>query len=434
MTNPVKRQLPFSGPLDSEVINRSLEDFSESLKDVREEVEEIDSELSRRRLDQALSNQGSVFSSRRRERDVELASELVDIKGTSTSQDQFFSFFDTEFVHFEVHDGGNTEGYPVNRRCRVDAKFGQVTPPFNGIKSMFWTPGVGDDETVVMPEVSVSYEELSSQAADIIETTDGRNAFDSSSNDPYLIRAVYPLDSDVAEAKFNVNIVVPQTIITQANSLTVEMAPELRCGITGINYSDSALIATTSIPGMPTINDNNPLYDAPPQRFFFDTVSVVSLQIQLTSKHFVVENGRKVFYLGFREVGLYLVEFDQTWTNNPGGFTNNGVIVKLEIPQVSGITPDSTYFDTIEIIETSPELADGLAPTGTPVGTNTGVHVMVFEDDTLGSVAFDSVTGSFPYTVTGSRDHLWLAIELDRNNATGDVPVLEGLHVEYTTK
>lgn len=435
MAEPIKRQLSYRGPLDSASVNRSLEDFSETLKSLKASLEDIDSELSRRRIDESLGNQDSVFAARDKETALELASVLSSIKGTDTTQSQFFSFFDAKNVHYEVEDGiGGSDGYPVSRRCRADTKFGQVTPPFNGIRSMFWSAGVGEDESVILPSASVGYEEISSQAADFVEATDGRNALDASSRDPYLIRAVYPLDSDVAEAKFNVNIVVPQTIITQANCLTLEPAPELRCGITGVKYSDSALVATTAIPGMDTINNNSPLYDTAPVRYFFDTVSIVSLQVQLSSKHFVVENGRKVFYLGFREVGLYLVEFDQTWTNSPGAFTNNGMFVKLEIPTVAGVTPASTYFDTIEAVDTSGALATGLAPTGTPIGTDTGIRVMVFEDDTVSSVVLDSVGGSFPYTVTGSRDHLWLAIELDRNNATGDVPILTGLHVKYTVK
>lgn len=434
MPNPAKIQFPERGPIVSRDLNKFFEDVKEELARLSEQVEEQQSELSRRRLDEALSRAAGAAASAQRklEEKIKLASEVVDIIDTTTVQTQTHTFFDGDGIHYLVDDGaGNLNGYDINRRCRLESKYGQMSLPINGIKSMFWSPGIDSEESVYMPETAISIEELSSQAADIIETTDARNAFDSTSRDPYLIRAVYPLDSDVTEAIFNVNIKVPQDIVRRANVLSLDPVPDGRCFITGIKYSDSALIATTVIPGLPTINVNNPIYDSTSIRFTFDTIDIVSLQIQIGSKHYEIENGRKVFYVGFRELGLFLVDWDQTWSNTTA-FTNNGFFIKLSIPQVEGIAPSPAYFNSIEEIAINPAVGTSTVPTG----TDTGVRVRIFYDDLLTTAGtWDSISsGPLPFTVPGDTDHVWLAIELDRNNGSGLVPLLTGLEVKYTIK
>ena len=429
----IKRQVPARGPLESHVINQIVEDTQVEVSRIAAKVTETEAELSRRRLDSALSRPAGANGNyqRRWENQVELASELQTIINTSEPQRKVFSFFDSEFVHYKVWDGMTATGYPVSHRCPVDTTYGQVILPYNGFKSLFWSAtGDARSGSLFTPQVTVTRSEMSDVSAARIEASDPRSAFDGSSLDPYLIKAIYDVDTDVEEVRFDINIQVPQAIARQANVLTIEPAPELRCSIAGIQYSPTSVVANTNIPGIPTINDNNPLYDTNPQRFIFNTLFITSLKITLTSKHFSIENGRKVFTLGFREVGLFLVDWDSTWSNSPGSFTNNGLFVKLEIPQVAGITPTNCYFDDIVAVYTNDELAESV----NAAGTSTGVRVMVFEDDTLTPVAFDSVGGTFPYTVSGNRDHLWLAVELDRNNTQGRVPTLDSLVVEYTVK
>lgn len=428
-----KRQVPQRGPLDSSEMNAFIEDVQTEIERVTEIIAETESGLSRRRIDDALSRAAGANGNyqRRHERWVELAAQVPAIIGTSTQQQQIYSFFDTDGVHYIVDDGvGGTTEFPVANRCPVDTKFGQVTLPSNGTKSLFWSATADTEgESLYLPEVRVSYVQQTPVAADKVTASDPRNAFDGSSLDPYLIRAVYPLDADIEEVIFDIYIQVPDKIERRANVLTVEPAPELKCSISQITYSPTAVIPNLPVTGIPTINRNNPISDINPKRWFFPTTNFASLGIRLTSKHYEIENGRKVFYVGFREVGLYLVDWDTTWSNSPGAFTNNGLIVKLEVPKVEGIN-SAGYFDDITAVYTTREMATSVVA----AGTSTGVRVTIFEDDTLGAVAFDSVGGSFPYTVSGNRDHLWMAIELDRNNAAGLVPYLSNLVVNYTIK
>lgn len=429
------RQIPHRGPINSRDINLFMDDVKRELNRLTELVAETESTLNRRRQDDALSRPAGANgnSQRRFEEDVALAAELTNLLTSGGTQRQVFSFFDTQHVHYLVEDGlGGDEDYPVSNRCPIDTTFGEAILPYNGIKSMFWSAN-GDDQTesLFLPAVEATYTETSAVAADKIEASPIRNAVDGSSLDPYLIRAVYDLDTDVEEVSFDVIVQVPQSIVRQANVLTVELAPELRCAIEGIEYSPTSITPNTTLPGLPTINKNNPVYDSKPIRFYFNTVYITSIKLTLTSKHWIVENGRKVFYVGLRELGLFLVDWDQTWTAPAGAvFTNNGFFLKLALPQVAGITPSVVYFDEVDI-RTSPALSTTQT---VGQGTATGIRVRLFEDDTLNVVAADSVGGGFPHTVVADRQHIWLAVELDLNNTSSAVPALKTLIAEYTVR
>lgn len=436
MRNPVRRQIPRRGPISSHDFNETVSEFAEVSARLQESVNETKDQLDRRRIDDALSRGAGAgaWAAAKFDEDLKTADALHAALSASTSVQKRFNFFSADDVHYVVDQGGSDEGYPLNRRLRLDTRYGQVSLPFNGLKSLFWTPSTEDAGEVVLPEIQVSIEDLSSSVGSV-ETNNERNAFDASSLDPYLIRVSYPLDSDVTEAQFNVNVVVPQELSGVANLLTFEPAPELHCNVTSIKYSDSALIGTLEIPGLPTISVNEPLYEVAPQRFFFASIDVLSLQIQLSTKHFVYENGRKVFYLGFREIGLFEVSLDETWSNTGSGvFTNNGILLKLEIPLLSGIAPVAT-FDEIVGLRTTPQVSFAVGSGG----SDTGVRVRIYDDDALSNEIYDSYTdgqisAGSPVTVGSSKTHVWIAIELDRNNLDLVIPVLEGLVMDYTVQ
>lgn len=435
MANVQIRQVPTRGPFGARDFNLFMDNVKTELDRLVEKVTQNEASIDRRRQDDAISRPAGAngSSQRRYEELASLAADLALIVDTATTQRQVFSFFDSQHVHYVIDDGmaGTTE-YPVANRLQVDSNYGQVLLPHNGIRSMFWSANADDEtESIFTPETQAAYVEQSTVAADKIETTSIRNALDGSSLDPYLIRAVYDINTDIEEVKFDIVIQVPQDIVRQANMLTIECAPELRCAVEDIRYSDTTVSPTSLIPGLPTININNPIYDSKPIRFLFNTIFITSIKITLTSKHWVIENGRKVFYVGLRELGLFLVDWDQTWTQPVGAvFTNNGFFIKLALPQVPGITPSNIYLNEIDI-KSSPELATAET---VGQGTSTGVRIRLFEDDTLGAVAADSVGGGFPHTMVADTSHAWLAVELDLNNTSGLIPILEALVVDYTVR
>jgi len=429
------RPIPNRGAVNSRDFNLFMDEVKTELDRVSDIVTVNEAEIDRRRLDDALSRPAGANGNyqRRYEELVGLASDISTIIDTTTKQRQVFSFLDAQHVHHVIDDGvGGTTQFPIANRLTVDSNFGQALLPHNGIRSMFWSANSDDEtESIFTPAVESAFTEQSTIAADKVEVTSIRNATDGSSLDPYLIRAVYDINTDIEEVKFDVVIQVPQEISRQANMLTIEPAPELRCSIEDIKHSATTVSPTTLIPGLPTINRNNPIYDTKPLRFLFNTIFITSFKITLTSKHYVIENGRKVFYVGLRELGLFLVDWDQTWVQPVGAvFTNNGFFIKLEVPQVDGITPVNTFLNDIDIL-TSPELATAET---VGQGTSTGVRIRLFEDDTLSAVDADSVGGGFTHTMVADSDHAWLAVELDLNNTSGVIPLLETLVVDYTLR
>ena len=436
----IRRTIPRRGPLNSKDFNEAQSEITELNNEVRERLDRTDQQLDRRRLDDALGRGAGMgsWASAKRDQLLKDAYGLNAALADGTTMQKRFGFFSADYVHYIVDQGGSDEGYQVLRRLRLDTRYGQVTLPYNGIKSLFWTPASSEAGDVVLPEVSVSIEDLSAQTADEVQVNDERNAFNADSLDPFLIRAAYPLDADVEEARFNLNVVVPQEIARTANCLTIEPAPEMRTSIVGVKYSDSALIGTADIPGLPTINRNKPLYDVPPQRFYFEPVDFLSIQVQMATKHFVYEDGRKVFYLGLRELGLFEVSLDETWSHTgPGVFTNNGMLLKLELPIVPGVSPDSVTFDEIVGLKTAPDKS--LGTTSTSLGTLKGVRVQIYDDDALTNRIYDSLGGSditpgSPVSVGAGKTHVWVSVELDRNNALGLIPVLTGLLIDYTVQ
>jgi len=428
-------QFPNRGPIKSKDFNNFIDLISIQLSEMSEKLDANRLGLRRRRVDENIARGAGVNGNYREkyERLVKLASEAGAIVNTSTTQQQIISFLDSYQIHHVIDDtSGGTNEYPVSNRCILDSVFGQVTLPHNGIKSAFWSAsGNVDSETIFTPSVEYTYTEVSPVAADKIDVTNIRNALDGSSLEPYLIRAVYDINTDIEEVIFDLVIQVPQEITREANTLTIEPAPELKTQITNIQYSPNTITPNQTIPNTPLINKNNPLYDTKPIRLLFPKQFFTSLGIRLSSKHWAIENGRKVFYVGLRELGLHLIDWDATWSQPVGAaFNNNGFFIKLEVPKVEGISPDVCYLDTINI-RTSPELATA---EDASLGTSTGIRVRLFEDDDLATVAADSVGGGFPHTVTIDTEYVWLNIEMDLNNTSGRIPVLEALLADYTLR
>jgi len=436
MKIPVRRQIPRRGPINSHDFNEALSSFADAEMRLRERIDDTDRSLDRRRVDDALSRGAGVSAGaelKLKERTAEAYS-LWSSLNDETPVEKIYTFYGSDYIHYVVDQGSSVEGYVRERRLALDTRYGQLTLPFTGVKSAFWTPATEEAGDIVLEEVQVQVQDASSLSARITHN-DPRNAFDATSKDPFLIRASYPLNTNIDEVVLDINILLPRSVPKRVNMISLDPAPEMACNIVGIKYSDASIIANNDIPGMPVIDANNPLYDIEPQRFFFDPVEVLSLQIRLSSKSFIYENGRKVFYLGFREVGLFEVDSDATWANTGAGvFTNNGVFVKMELPIVDGISPNVTL-DEITGLRTNPQVATVAGASG----TNTGVRIRVYEDDALSTQLYDSlldgvVSDASPIVVGGDRTHVWLNIELDRNNALNILPVLKSLLVEYKVK
>jgi hypothetical protein len=438
MRQPVRRQMPYRGPINSRDFNESVSEMAELAATMREMVDEQNMRLDRRSVD-ALINKGSgtkAWKTYEKQKKIEEALGLWEAVEDETPILKTYSFYDSVGLHYTLDQGGGTvEGYELQNRLYLDTRYGEVTLPIIGLKSLFWTPTTDEVDEVVLQDLQVSTQDLSPLAG-VVEKSNYRNAFDSTTLDPFLIRASYPIDSNIDEVTFNINVVVPQSLSRVANMLTIEPSPEIGCHVTGIKYSGSSLVASNDIPGLPIINKNNPLYDTAPVRFIFDPVEVLSLQVQLSTRNFVYENGRKVFYIGLRELGLYEAEFDSNWSNTGAGvFTNNGLLVKLQLPTMQGISPIDVAFDRLVGLRTSQPLSTNTSASG----TRTGIRVMVYDDDALSNRIYDSLTDGLlseanDVTVSGDKQHLWIAVEMDRHNVNNVIPILRGMSVKYTVK
>jgi len=278
---------------------------------------------------------------------------------------------------------------PVNRRAQISSSFGHATIPMNAIESRFY--GVNLITQAIVPS-----EGLSVAVTGVFDTGDGQGeidreggserllldegnpqlAFNGVNIDTWVRRIELPLDSDVDQIETQLTVRVPSGTNMQGNLLTVHPHPLGSVDITGVYLAPDLADTFSAIDSFTSVEN------AGPQRWYFPATQVQQIRLRVRQRDWVEENGRKVFYVGAQEVGLYLVDWDKTWDSAGADTANHSFTTRFD-------APDGFAFKTLHLFRSSPDFS-------LEDGGSRHLHFRVATDEDFTDIRWNSDTDSTP--------------------------------------
>ena len=292
----------------------------------------------------------------------------------------------------EMHNAGPISylsASPQNLKVQVATTYGQATIPINAIQSRFYgtnlvTGAIVPSEGLSIAVTGVFDKGLGDGLTDyegatdrlLLDEGDPALAFNGVNIDTWIRRLEFPLDSDISEIETELTVRVPPGTNAEGNVITIFPHPLGNVDVTGVYTAPDLGDTFTVIPGFSTTNN------ALPDRWFFPAQPVQQVRVRLRQRDWVEENGRKVFYIGAQELGLYLVDWDKTWNVSGTPDTNHSMLTAFE-------APDGFAFKTLHLLRTDPMFT--LESSG-----SRHLHLQVSLDDTLSDVRWNSDTDALP--------------------------------------
>lgn len=303
------------------------------------------------------------------------------------------------------------------RRLRIEPAFAQAMLPVTQMVSRFGTKDPATD-TVYLPEtLRATPTAVNEGSADIIPGNP-ELALDGMSGEPWIRKAIFPLESNQTEVTMDVDIDVPSLFASNANLLTIVPSPAGEVDILSIKYSTTDADPTTDLPAFVAVEGVS-AYSS-----HFAPLAITKLRIRLRQRHFTNEEHEKVFVYGLKEVGLFLVELDRT--NGQALIQDNNIAVfKIDAP--AGYT-----FDEITGFRSDPDFATG--------GDDNKVYFKIYAEESLVNKRWDSFTDATPtpaspldlssYTLSS----LYLVVHLEYNSDDSVSPVVRNYSFDYTVQ
>jgi hypothetical protein len=205
----------------------------------------------------------------------------------------------------------------------LNPTYGLATLPVNAVENKFVRNSVYSGDVIVPLSLTTT---VSSSFANEGTATVSEHEPDSHKVDPgtpenafngvnqsYWVRTVeYPADSDVAEVEVELIVTVPSQNNTQSNVLTIHPYPVGGVDITDVSVSADLTSSFTKLNHSEVPTLISPTNNAREQYYLFPAQDVDQVKIRLRQRHFIEEDGKKVFRYGLQEVGLMLVDFEKT--------------------------------------------------------------------------------------------------------------------------
>jgi hypothetical protein len=297
----------------------------------------------------------------------------------------------------DLHDAGPVSflsAASLARRAQVSTTFGHATVPMNAIQSRFYGTNLVTGAIVPSEGLSVTVEgtfdnndgqgvtdhEHSTERLDLDEGNP-QLAFNGVNIDTWVRRLEFPLDSDVTEIETQVTVRVPTSTNVEGNTLVIYPHPVGNVDVTGVFTAPDLADTFTTVPNFTAVPN------ATPQRWYFPAQKIQQIRVWLRQRDWVEENGKKVFYVGAQEIGLYLVDWDKTWDSGAAAENNNSCLVRFDAPTGYG-------FKTLHLFNSDPMYT--LETSG-----NRHLHFQLALDDGLADVRWNSDTDALPQSSGG---------------------------------
>lgn len=241
----------------------------------------------------------------------------------------------------DLHDGSTVsflEASALSKRAQVSTQFGQATVPMNAVESKTYSVTILGSSGITSLNVigtatgifdsgdGVENHEGGSETP-TIEETDLKNAANGSNIEYWRRRAIFDLESDVAEVECEVTFQLPDQSNIQANVLYVHPYPLGTVDITGLWVSPDLSDSFVAVPKFVEKDG------AGKTRWFFPTQNVAKVKVRMRQRNWTEENGRKVFEYGLQELGVQLVEWDKTYDAAASQLSDNHAFVVKLVPE-----------------------------------------------------------------------------------------------------
>jgi hypothetical protein len=395
------------GPADSDKFNDMLAEIHHDLTNVVDQVNR--NESSARNISKLLFQEfmNARNLSARYKEDVE-NQQLLDAK---LSNDIY------TLMGFRTMAGPNYyvdfTNIPVARRARVEAQYGTVILPYNYIVNRMYAIDPETGDPLIPGDLRYT---LTWDADGATELDDGtvKNAFNGNNRDYWIAKASFPLDSDVDNVGVTLNVTMPDTLVSDTNMINIHPFPLGQLEIEELLYS-----TTTADPSTDLLTGT--VRSAGFERWHFSDLSITKLQIGLRQRHFIEEDGKKVFYIGAQEIASQLVDFDKT-SGEAQPSDNNGLILVVD-------APSGYKFNILKRLYSVP---------GYESMPSNEIGIRIYTDSGLTSLAWSSYTDpkledSNVDISSESVSTIYILVTLAFITGQGQSPVLNDIVLGYDT-
>ena len=275
------------------------------------------------------------------------------------------------------------------RMVQIATSFGHATIPMNAIESRFYGTNLVTGAIVPSEGLSVAvtgvfdtgdgdgeYDREGGSERLVLDEGNPQLAFNGVNIDTWVRRIEVPLNSDLDQIETEITVRVPAGTNMQGNMLTVYPHPLGSVDITGVYTAPDLGDTFTVVSSFETVEN------AGPRRWYIPAVQIQQVRVRFRQRDWFEENGRKVFYVGAQEIGLYLVDWDKTWNSDGADTTNNSFLTRFDAP--SGFA-----FKTLHLFRTNPDFT--LEDAG-----SRHLHFKIATDEAMTDVRWTSDTDSLP--------------------------------------
>lgn len=403
----VKRQLRARGPMESAVVNDSLDAIHADIVQLGDLLNRL------------------VVGVELRERT--LLREILTLRdrvGELETLDAVRQFFDAEtggtleFVSdFRDLSPIRTDTFNRERRLRVDPLYGQVTVPFNQYRSRFHVIDVRTGALFV-PQTLVATASEVDEAGGTVTPGTPKNAFNGQNESYWQREVAFDLAEDIDEVSMRLDVDVPVQFAQKTNVLSIHPYPLGQVDVVNIQYSVDASDPSLMLPGFPTGGIRNAKY----LRFFFAPIDITKLRITFRSRNWVEREGQKVFSYGAQEIDLALVEFDKT--DEVTIKDNNVMVIRIEAPTGFQFRKITNFFSD---------------PAYEVSGSPTGIFYELYADVDLTNLRWASLTDPDPQATPIDLASLaistvYLLVGLKYQTSLQNTPVLERTGLAFTVQ
>jgi hypothetical protein len=276
-----------------------------------------------------------------------------------------------------------------NRHAQIATTYGHATIPMDGIESRFYGTNLMTGAIVPAEDLSISVAGIFDKGGGdgltdyeggterlLLDEGDPTLAFNGINIDTWVRRLEFPLDSDIDEIETQITVRVPSGTNAEANVAVIHPHPAGNVDITGLWVASDLGDTFAAVSGFAETANTWA------KRWYFPGQVVQQIRVRLRQRDWVEENGRKVFYIGAQEIGVYLVDWDKTWDSAADPENNHTFLTRFD-------APDGFAFNTLHAFRTDPMFTDETAG-------QRHLHFQVALDDALSSVVWNSDSDSAP--------------------------------------
>lgn len=235
--------------------------------------------------------------------------------------DYFFNLYDSQYVLFE--GAAEKHGYYVQNQ-------GLAKPPRNTVANIFYYRDSLKDYKVISRNPAVVFNTEPAGSDFFLKDSDTINMFNGDNNLYWVRQYSYALDNDISSVTLDFTVTLPAGLGQDPNYLIIDPYPSLGLAINSISSNVGAISSVV------LENTGQIAMELPS--------GVTELTFNITQPSFRIQNGRKVFLLGFREIDAQKIGWDESITAlSPTPTTDNHIILEVPLNKEFGILEEIQF-------------------------------------------------------------------------------------------